>query len=101
MKKAAPSPAAEDPLFPDAVRFCRESDRYTAAFLQRNLRIGYSRAIRLLEAVLSEAPAKKAVIYGNPALPRTTGGITGPAEIQPDSRQGVELRKALANAKKA
>ena len=102
-KKAAPTPEpdAADALLPDAVRFCRESDKYTAAFLQRNFKIGHPRAARLLEAVLSEAPAKKATTHGNPALPSRTGGITGPREIPPDSRQGVDLRKALANAKKA
>lgn len=43
------APEGEDPLYADAVRHVRESDRATISSVQRKLRIGYNHAARLVE----------------------------------------------------
>lgn len=39
----------DDPLYPDAVKYVRESSRASVAALQRKLMIGYNRAARIVE----------------------------------------------------
>lgn len=51
--KAVPPSLAgkDDPLYDDAVAVVRECGRGTIAGVQRKLRIGYNRAVRLVEAM--------------------------------------------------
>ncbi|MBU0491640.1 MAG: DNA translocase FtsK [Chloroflexi bacterium] len=44
----------EDPLYDDAVRVIRENKRASTSLLQRRLRIGYSRAARLMDVMEEE-----------------------------------------------
>ena len=91
-----------DPLLPDAIKLCRETDRYNCTNIQRKLHVGYNRARRLLENVLADNatnPLKK-------AAKKKAGGISGPDPHETyvpqtaTSRQQVDLRKALAGAQK-
>jgi S-DNA-T family DNA segregation ATPase FtsK/SpoIIIE len=62
-----------DELWDEAVRLVREEDRASISMLQRRLRIGYTRAARLIEAMAAE-------------------GIVGPAKDGPQSRQVLDHR---------
>ncbi len=61
----------EDELFEEAVRIVREEDRASISMLQRRLRIGYTRAARLIEAMAA-------------------AGIVGPAQEGPQPRQVLD-----------
>ncbi len=60
-----------DPLWDEAVQMVREADRASISMLQRRLRIGYTRAARLIEAMAAE-------------------GIVGPARDGPQPRQVLD-----------
>jgi len=60
-----------DPLWDEAIRLVREEDRASISMLQRRLRIGYTRAARLIEAMAAE-------------------GIVGPAQDGPQSREVLD-----------
>ncbi len=60
-----------DKLWDEAVRVVREADRASISMLQRRLRIGYTRAARLIETMAAE-------------------GIVGPAQDGPQPRQVLD-----------
>jgi S-DNA-T family DNA segregation ATPase FtsK/SpoIIIE len=60
-----------DPLWDDAVRLVREEDRASISMLQRRLRIGYTRAARLIEQMAAEK-------------------IVGPAQDGPQAREVLD-----------
>ncbi len=60
-----------DPLWDEAVQMVRDEDRASISMLQRRLRIGYTRAARLIEAMAAE-------------------GIVGPAQDGPQARQVID-----------
>ncbi len=60
-----------DPLWDEAVQMVRDEDRASISMLQRRLRIGYTRAARLIEAMAAE-------------------GIVGPAKDGPQPRQVLD-----------
>jgi S-DNA-T family DNA segregation ATPase FtsK/SpoIIIE len=61
----------QDPLWDEAVQLVRDEDRASISMLQRRLRIGYTRAARLIEAMAKE-------------------GIVGPARDGPQARQVLD-----------
>lgn len=88
-KTPATAESATDPLYDEAVKLCVTSGKYTITSLQRQLKIGYNRAARLLELILEPE------IEETPDAPKE-------APLPPaNSRQGIDLRKATALAKKA
>jgi len=62
-----------DPLWEEAVELVRAEDRASISMLQRRLRIGYTRAARLIEAMAAE-------------------GIVGPAKDGPQPRQVLDQK---------
>jgi S-DNA-T family DNA segregation ATPase FtsK/SpoIIIE len=60
-----------DELWDEAVRLVREEDRASISMLQRRLRIGYTRAARLIEDMAKE-------------------GIVGPAKDGPQAREVLD-----------
>lgn len=42
---------AEDPMYEEAVKVVLQNDRASISLVQRNLRIGYNRAARLIESM--------------------------------------------------
>ena len=60
-----------DPLWEEAVELVRMEDRASISMLQRRLRIGYTRAARLIDAMAAE-------------------GIVGPAKDGPQARQVLD-----------
>jgi len=62
-----------DPLWDEAVELVRMEDRASISMLQRRLRIGYTRAARLIEAMAAE-------------------GIVGPAKDGPQPRQVLDQK---------
>jgi S-DNA-T family DNA segregation ATPase FtsK/SpoIIIE len=74
--------ANEDPLFEDVKRIVEETKKASASFLQRRLRIGYSRAARLIDMLEEQGivgpadGAKPREVYGASAVkPRTSGNV--------------------------
>jgi S-DNA-T family DNA segregation ATPase FtsK/SpoIIIE len=61
----------QDPLWDEAVRLVREEDRASISMLQRRLRIGYTRAARLIDHMAAEK-------------------IIGPAQDGPKARQVLD-----------
>ena len=63
----------DDPLFEDVKRIVLETQKASASFLQRRLRIGYSRAARLIDMLEEKGivgpaeGAKPRVVYGDPS----------------------------------
>lgn len=55
----APSPGGEEPLLEEARRVAREHKQISASFLQRQLRIGQSKAAQLMELLEAEGLVKK------------------------------------------
>jgi len=60
-----------DPLWDDAVKIVRAEDRASISMLQRRLRIGYTRAARIIDTMAAE-------------------GIIGPAKDGPQARQVLD-----------
>lgn len=93
----------EDPLYEDVKRIVLETQKASASFLQRRLRIGYARAARLIDmleekGVVGPADgAKPREVFGNLAtagpekasLADTLGPLPEPGETQEDSWQKV------------
>jgi S-DNA-T family DNA segregation ATPase FtsK/SpoIIIE len=61
----------QDPLWDEAVRLVREEDRASISMLQRRMRIGYTRAARLIDQMAAEK-------------------IIGPAQDGPQARQVLD-----------
>lgn len=52
--KAEPKKSEEDDLLDQAIRICQDNERASVSLLQRKLRIGYSRAARLMELLVEK-----------------------------------------------
>lgn len=63
---------ADDPLYEEAVEFCRQQGKMSIALIQREFRIGFNRAARLIERMETEALASR---YGS------AGGSSAPSRI--------------------
>ena len=61
----------KDPLWDEAVQLVRDEDRASISMLQRRLRIGYTRAARLIDQMAAE-------------------GIVGPAQDGPQARKVLD-----------
>ena len=74
----------EDPLFEDVKKIVIETKKASASFLQRRLRIGYSRAARLIDMLEEKGivgpadGAKPREVYGD-----KSGGTVADAELVP------------------
>jgi DNA segregation ATPase FtsK/SpoIIIE-like protein len=74
----------DDPLFDDVKRIVLETKKASASFLQRSLRIGYSRAARLIDMLED----KGIVGPADGAKPREVYGQAG------TSREPIEAQEA-------
>jgi len=80
----------DDPLFDDVKRIVLETQKASASFLQRRLRIGYSRAARLIDMLEDKGivgpadGAKPREVYGEPGTSRA------PIEAQEASTQAPQ-----------
>lgn len=90
-KKAAPAPApTEAEMLAQAREVCRKNNNYTIVYVQRYFKIGYNRAQRITARLKREQEDED----------------SQPDEVEirlaksARTRQGVDLRKALANAEK-
>ena len=72
----------DDPLFEDVKRIVLETKKASASFLQRRLRIGYSRAARLID-MLEE---KGIVGPADGAKPRDVFAIKADIQFGPDKK---------------
>ncbi|OGZ68734.1 MAG: hypothetical protein A3D44_01920 [Candidatus Staskawiczbacteria bacterium RIFCSPHIGHO2_02_FULL_42_22] len=88
----------DDPLFEDVKRIVLETKKASASFLQRRLRIGYSRAARLIDMLEDKGivgaadGAKPREVYGDNATtadPNLSGG-TGMDESENVPKEGEE-----------
>jgi S-DNA-T family DNA segregation ATPase FtsK/SpoIIIE len=87
----------EDPLFEDVKKIVFETKKASASFLQRRLRIGYSRAARLID-ILEERGivgpadgAKPREVYGDGGGSiKTNDSISNIPETSPDESEIVE-----------
>ncbi len=52
--KAEPKKSEEDELLDQAIQICQDNERASVSLLQRKLRIGYSRAARLMELLVEK-----------------------------------------------
>lgn len=88
----------DDPLFEDVKRIVLETKKASASFLQRRLRIGYSRAARLIDMLEDKGivgpadGAKPREVYGDPGASRQAGQeVAGAPSAEPaDSEEGWE-----------
>ena len=76
----------DDPLFEDVKRIVLETQKASASFLQRRLRIGYSRAARLID-MLEE---KGIVGPADGAKPRAVYGDKGQAQLADIQPSGLD-----------
>ena len=90
---ALPRPTEED-LINQARIFCAKENNYTVAYIQRRLEVGFDRAQRII-TTLKREKAQFAKDEGQP------NEIERLIAENSSSRQGIDLRKALANARKA
>jgi len=87
----------EDPLFEDVKKIVFETKKASASFLQRRLRIGYSRAARLID-ILEERGivgpadgAKPREVYGDVGGGiKTNDSISNIPDVSPDESELVE-----------
>jgi len=100
--------ADEDPLFEDVKKIVLETKKASASFLQRRLRIGYSRAARLIDMLEEKGivgpadGAKPREVYGDKGggtgLELVPGG--GPDESEQPKEDVVEAEEEDADWKK-
>jgi len=85
----------DDPLFDDVKRIVLETQKASASFLQRRLRIGYSRAARLIDMLEDKGivgpadGAKPREVYGEPSkaqMADTSGGGLDESEELPKEK---------------
>ena len=90
-----PEKPSEDELLIQAREHCKKVGNYSIATVQRKFQIGYNRAQRIITTIKREQAESQEDEDGQP----------NEAELRiaknARSRQGVDLRKALANAEKA
>lgn len=85
--KVEPKRSEEDELLEQAIRICQDNERASVSLLQRKLRIGYSRAAKLMELLVERgyvseeegAPTKGRQVLPPPttAPPRPPSGNSG------------------------
>ena len=91
----------DDPLFEDVKRIVLETKKASASFLQRRLRIGYSRAARLIDMLEDKGivgaadGAKPREVYGEnmDANADLSGGSTGMDESEDTPKQSEQWEK--------
>jgi S-DNA-T family DNA segregation ATPase FtsK/SpoIIIE len=93
----------DDPLFEDVKRIVLETKKASASFLQRRLRIGYSRAARLIDMLEDKGivgpaeGAKPREVYSDPgtsaASPADLSGGTGLDESETLPKEGSDWQK--------
>lgn len=87
--------SGEDPLFGEVKKIVLETKKASASFLQRRLRIGYSRAARLIDmleerGIVGPADgAKPREVYGDVG-PKNSDSISNISETSPDESEIVE-----------
>ncbi len=99
--------AGEDPLFEDVKKIVFETKKASASFLQRRLRIGYSRAARLIDMLEEQGivgpadGAKPREVYGEQGTrPRTSGNVELVPGGGPDESESEEAIPEEDNWKK-
>jgi S-DNA-T family DNA segregation ATPase FtsK/SpoIIIE len=99
--------ADEDPLFEEVKKIVLETKKASASFLQRRLRIGYSRAARLIDMLEEKGivgpadGAKPREVYGdkggNSGLQLVPGGgpdeSEGPAKVEAEEEENEDWKK--------
>jgi DNA segregation ATPase FtsK/SpoIIIE, S-DNA-T family len=82
----------EDPLLGDAIRLVAEMQTASTSMLQRRLRLGYTRAGRLIDmlerrGVISgyEGSKPRQVLIGEGDVPRVLAALAGPGGTEPDN----------------
>lgn len=119
--KAEPKKSEEDDLLDQAIRIVQDNERVSISLLQRKLRIGYSRAARLMELLIEKGyvgeeglPTKgREVLKGNlpgvapasplPNRPGPPGGIIKSGAARPNgggvvNRNGAPPNKSETSA---
>ncbi len=115
--KAEPKKSEEDDLLDQAIRLVQDNERVSISLLQRKLRIGYSRAARLMELLIEKGlvgeeglPTKgHEVLKGNlpssspPPLPNKSNGTPSTSnKTKPRANGGSpDKRASSSTAKKA
>lgn len=88
-----------DPLFEDVKRIVLETQKASASFLQRRLRIGYSRAARLIDMLEEKGivgpadGAKPRTVYGETGAPKMSDISAGAVSEAEDSTSDDEWEK--------
>lgn len=91
-EKTAPQPEERvpgvDTLFEEALGWCRQSDRWTASGIQRHFKIGYARAVRVLNQLQAagHVPKKPERDLSHPEKPKSPPSGQSPA-LRPPPRQ--------------
>ncbi|MCC7162084.1 MAG: DNA translocase FtsK 4TM domain-containing protein [Anaerolineae bacterium] len=108
--KAEPKRSEEDELLAQAIQICQDNERASVSLLQRKLRIGYSRAAKLMEILVERgyvseeegAPTKgRQVLPPSPpsepprSVPKGNSGIIRPATSL-DNKATTETRNGGA-----
>lgn len=101
--KAEPKKSEEDELLDQAIQICRDNERASVSLLQRKLRIGYSRAARLMELLVEKGYVSEeegAPTKGRQVLPPTPTERTPPrsAPPPPSANSGI-IRPSTAAGK--
>lgn len=99
--KAEPKKSEEDELLDQAIQICQDNERASVSLLQRKLRIGYSRAARLMELLVEKGyvseeegmPTKGRQILTPPPLgaerPPQRSEPPRPAPSAPSANSGI------------
>jgi S-DNA-T family DNA segregation ATPase FtsK/SpoIIIE len=92
--KAEPKRSDEDELLAQAIQICQDNERASVSLLQRKLRIGYSRAAKLMEILVERgyvseeegAPTKGRQVLPPPAPEKS---VPRPAPSSPTANSGI------------
>lgn len=103
--KAEPKKSDEDELLDQAIQICQDNERASVSLLQRKLRIGYSRAARLMELLVEKgyvseeegAPTKGRQVLTPPPL-SSERPPQPPAPPAPSANSGI-IRPGAASGK--
>ncbi len=91
--KAEPKKSEEDELLDQAIQIVQDNERASVSLLQRKLRIGYSRAARLMELLVEKGYVSEeegAPTKGRQVLtPPPTQNIAPPKPITPSANSGI------------
>ncbi|MDO8530045.1 MAG: DNA translocase FtsK, partial [bacterium] len=89
----------DDPLFDDVKRIVLETQKASASFLQRRLRIGYSRAARLIDMLEDKGfvgpadGAKPREVYSDQARQEASLPPSGGLDESEETPKGPEWEK--------